>query len=321
MDQDANLIAAAQAAASWARARRATWTGEPHQIVAPAVADPPGRSQPSVVIRVPKAGRLPWPRIGRGLAVGAVMVALGVAALVGARYALTKAPALMTQLAKVEPISVRPPAPSQQPLGALRVVSTPAGAKVTVDAQARGVTPLTLTGLSPGRHEVVLESDAGRVHQTVTVAANETTELDTPIFSGWLIVYAPFAVRIVEGGRVLQPDERNQIMMSAGIHELKVVNDTLAYEAARRVEVKPGEQTILRLTPPPSKLTVTALTATASEVVEVWLDGARVGETPLNALAVALGTHEVIVKHGTGGERRFTVTIGVDPVTLNVDFR
>jgi hypothetical protein len=80
--------------------------------------------------------------------------------------------------------------------------------------------------------------------------------------------------------------------------------------------VKPGEGTTLRLIAPASTLTVTA-----SEAAEVWLDGARVGETPLNGVAVALGSHELVVKRQAGGERRYTVTIGANPFTLHVDFR
>ena len=241
---------------------------------------------------------------------------MGSAAFVGLRYLLKTVPDLTTRTAVVEPAAVRPSAAGRKATGGLHVGSTPAGAKVIVDAKARGVTPLTLTDLTPGRHEVVLESDAGTVHRTVRVAANETAEMNESIFSGWLVVYAPFEVVIVEGGRVLQPDGRNQIMLPPGIHELRLTNRPLAYEAVRQVEVKPGEGTALRLIPPSSTLTVTA-----SEAAEVWLDGARVGETPLIAAPVPLGTHEVVVKREAGGERRFTVTIGTSPFTLDVDFR
>jgi hypothetical protein len=195
-------------------------------------------------------------------------------------------------------------------------VSTPAGAKVVVDAKPRGVTPLTLADLSPGRHEVVLESDAGTVHRTVRIAASETEEMNESIFSGWLVVYAPFEIAIFEGGRVLQPDGRNQIMLPPGNHELRMTNRALAFEMVRQVEVKPGEGTTLRLIPPASTLTVTA-----SDAAEVWLDGARLGETPLNGAPIALGTHELVVRRMAGGERRYTVTIGANPFTLHVDFR
>jgi hypothetical protein len=245
-----------------------------------------------------------------------VAVVLGAAAFVGVQYLLKTVPTLMTRTPVVEPTDVRPSAAARNATGGLQVGSTPAGAKVVVDARARGVTPLTLTDLTPGSHEVVLESDAGSVRRTVTVAANETVEMNELIFSGWLEVYAPFEVVIAEGKRVLQPDGRNQIMLPPGIHELRLANRTLAYEAVRRVEVKPGEGTTLRLIPPSSTLTVTA-----SDAADVWLDGARVGQTPLNAAPVPLGTHEVIVKREAGGERRFTVTIGANPFTLNVDFR
>ena len=79
--------------------------------------------------------------------------------------------------------------------------------------------------------------------------------------------------------------------------------------------MKPGEATNLQLTPDPS-----ALTVTAAQTTEVWLDGTRLGETPLNAAPVPLGIHEILVRRAAGGERRYTVTIGVKPFTLNVDF-
>jgi len=40
----------------------------------------------------------------------------------------------------------------------------------------------------------------------------------------------------------------------------------------------------------------------------------------LNAASVQLGSHEVIVRRAAGGERRFTITIGVKPFTLNAEF-
>ena len=104
-------------------------------------------------------------------------------------------------------------------------------------------------------------------------------------------------------------------MLPAGTHELRFSNRPLGYDVTRQVEVKPGEATKLQLTPEPSTLTVTA-----SAAAEVWIDGTRIGETPLNAAPMALGTHDIVVKRAAGGERRFTVTVGVKPTTLNVEF-
>jgi PEGA domain len=347
-DRDADLVRAAEAAASWARARRATWTNLPPDVVATAPSPveelpAPSPSHPAAAARTATvAARLAAvaARIaavaartaaaaartatsvrsfempgGRWPARAAVAVALGMAALVGVPYVWKMLPTFALRTPVVEPTEARPRAVARKATGELRVSSTPVGARVLVDGKARGVTPLTLSDLSPGSHEVALEGDGGTIHRSVTVAANETAVVEESIFSGWLAVYAPFEVVIAEGGRTLRPDERNQIMLPPGIHALRLVNRTLAYEKVSNVEIKPGETTNLQVTPEPSTLTVTA-----SEAADVWLDGARVGETPLNAVPVPLGSHELVVKRSTGGERRFSVTIGVNPFTLNVEF-
>jgi hypothetical protein len=104
-------------------------------------------------------------------------------------------------------------------------------------------------------------------------------------------------------------------MLPPGPHLVRLVNRTLAYDAVHQVELKPGETTNLIVKPPPSSLTVTA-----TEPLEVWLDGVRVGETPLNGVPAALGTHEIVVRRAAGGERRITITVTVNPFTLHVDF-
>jgi hypothetical protein len=324
------LIAAAYAAASWARARRATWTSTPlavSRLVEPEIADrstpfhvePPSLPPPAIVVPAAAAPRdwtLPAP-LRRWLARGAIAAALLVAAIAGGRWAWDALPASPpTTPARKSAVEPRPSTlPAATPTGVLHVRSTPPGARVVVDGRARGVTPLDLADLKPGRHEVALESDAGSITRTVTVSANATATIDEAIFSGFVTVYAPFDVTVTEGGRVLRADDRQQMMLPPGPHDLRIANRTLGYEVVRHVDVKPGEATTIQLTPDPSTLTVTA-----SEPAEVWLDGTRIGETPLNAAPVPFGVHEIVVRRAAGGERRFTTTIGSKPVTLTVDF-
>jgi hypothetical protein len=304
------------------------FTPAPAPSAFPDAAEPsePGETFPSLAARIGTAVRSfrapssPW------LVRGALAAALGFAAFVGLPYLWNALPAFSTpnpggksteiRTSPVKPAETRPPAGARRATGGLRVKTTPAGARVLVDGKDRGVTPLTLADLTPGSHEVALESSAGTINRSVTVAANETAEIDESIFSGWVAVYAPFEVVISENGRVLRPDERNQFLLPPGIHQIRLMNKRLAYDSVQRVEVKPGETIALRLTPDPSTMTVTA-----SDAAEVWLDGARVGETPLNALPVPLGTHDLVVKRVTGGERRFPITIGANPFTLHVDFQ
>ncbi|HEX3644517.1 MAG TPA: PEGA domain-containing protein [Vicinamibacterales bacterium] len=354
LPQNDGLIQAAHAASSWVRARRATWTSGPEAmsetapemsagdfefLPAPVATLRAGREIPPPAVSAPilpvpslevpplpspdlppdAAGTaLPWLEPGsparRWLVRGVIAAALLAATIAGARYFWSSLPAKPARPAAVEPKPVAA-VPVRKGTGALRVSSTPPGAQVLVDGKARGVTPLTITDVSTGNHEVALQSDAGTVTRTVSVSANATAAVDEAIFSGFVTVYSPFEVTVSENGRVLRADDRHQIMLTAGAHELKLVNRALGYEVVRQVDVKPGDATTLQLTPDPSSLTVTA-----SDAAEVWLDGTRLGDTPMSATPVPLGVHEIVVKRAAGGERRFNVTISAKPFTLNVDF-
>jgi hypothetical protein len=258
--------------------------------------------------RAVRAALGPWlPRLAAAAAIVAITA-------VGVAYVWSAATTVKPRVAMVEPAPILPPPGGRTTTGSARVTSTPTGAQVIVDGKARGVTPLTLTDLIAGRHTIEIRSEAGSVQRTVIVVADKTSDVDAAIFSGWLAVYSPFDVLLFEGGRALRLDDRNQIMLTPGRHELRLVNRALAYDAVHDVDLKPGEMTTLTVAPPPSSLNVTA-----TEPAEVWVDGQRIGESPLSA-AVALGTHDIVVKRAAGGERRFTVTITVNPFTLNVDF-
>ena len=341
-DQHDNVTSAARVTASWARARRAAWTSAPLALLttaperrpsratiaplpgpdraapAPFHAPPPADSAetgPSRVARAAEQVRALGAPLARWLPHAVAAVVVGSVVVTGGRYLWNAVASKPARTATSAPAAVRPQVLKRKLAGGLRVISTPAGAQVLVDGKARGVTPLTIPDLSVGRHEVEIKSVAGTIERTVTIAADKTAEIDESIFSGWVAVHSPFDLVVTEGGRALLMDDRRQIMLPPGRHVLRFVNRAVAYDAVRQVVLKPGEVTSVTVAPPPSTMTVTA-----SEAAEVWLDGTRVGETPLNALPVPLGTHEIVVKRAAGGERRFTVTVTVNPFTLLVDF-
>ncbi len=208
--------------------------------------------------------------------------------------------------------------------GELAVQSDPPGAKVLVDGIERGVAPLTVADLTPGDHEVVLRSDTGAARHTVTVQAGGTASLVVPMAAasngpvfGWVTVKAPFTVEIREGGRLLGSTDADRVMMSAGRHDLELVNEALGYRSKRVVQVPPGKVASLVLDLPRGVVNLNA-----APWAEVWLDGQRVGETPIGNLAVAIGPHEFVFKHPQLGEKRqaVSVTLGA-PVRLSVDMK
>jgi hypothetical protein len=162
---------------------------------------------------------------------------------------------------------------------------------------------------------VTIQSRGGVVRHTVTVKADETASLDASVFSGWLAFFAPIELEIVAGGRVLQFDDQHRTMLASGRHEIQFTNRELGFHGLRTVDVRPGKVTTVSIVPPKTKLTIVA-----SEVADVWLDGASIGRTPLVDLPVDLGTHEIVVRHPQRGEQRRTIAATMKPARVEVVF-
>jgi hypothetical protein len=209
--------------------------------------------------------------------------------------------------------------------GSLLVQSDPAGARVSVDGVDHGVAPVSVADLTPGDHDVVLQADGGpAVKQRVTIQAGVTSSVLAPVstatagpVSGWLAVKAPFAVEVRENGRLVGTTDADRIMMAAGKHELELVNDTLGYRATRTVQVPPGKVAPLSLELPQGVLNVNA-----SPWAEVWIDGRRIGETPIGNLPMTIGPHEVIFRHPQLGEKRQAVSVTLKaPVRVSQEMK
>jgi len=209
-------------------------------------------------------------------------------------------------------------------VGELQVRSDPAGARVTVDGVARGATPLTIDDLAPGVHTVVLANDLTSITHEVIIEAGATASLVVPMaapqgvpVSGWIAVAAPVDVQVYERERLLGSSRSDRIMVAAGRHEIDIVNEALGFRATRLVTVAPGQVSAIKLDWPNGSLALNAL-----PWAEVWVDGERVGETPIGNVAVPIGPHEVLFRHPELGERlvRTTVTLSA-PTRLSVDLR
>jgi hypothetical protein len=209
--------------------------------------------------------------------------------------------------------------------GQLAVQSEPAGAKVLVDGTERGIAPLTITDLAPGEHRIELQSEGGTARHTVTVQAGGTASLVVPIgtlsaagpVSGWVSVKAPFTLEIREQGRLIGTTDADRLMMASGRHELDLVNEALGYRASRVVQITPGKVASITLDLPQGVVNLNA-----APWAEVWIDGRRVGETPIGNLSVSIGSHEVVFRHPQLGEKRqaISVTLGA-PVRVSVDMK
>jgi hypothetical protein len=195
------------------------------------------------------------------------------------------------------------------------VRSNPPGAMVLVDGRARGVAPLTIDDVAAGSHTVVLESSKGSVQRSVRVAADSTTEIDERIYPGWLHLTSSIELEISEAARGIRLDGENTVLLPPGAHNLRLENRELGYSETRQVVVNPGETTAISIVP-----RAPALTVTATLPAEVFVDGERAGETPLNDHVVNLGTREITIRTQAGIERRVTIRVGTQPTRIDVDF-
>jgi hypothetical protein len=210
--------------------------------------------------------------------------------------------------------------------GSLRVETQPAGAKVIVDGTDRGVAPVTISDLLPGDHEVILQTPTASARHVVNVQAGGTASIVTPVapaaaaagpVSGWLTVKAPFSLDIREEGRIIGTTDADKLMLAAGRHDIELVNETLGYRVTRVVQVQPGKVASLSIDLPKGVVHLNAI-----PWAEVWLDGQRVGETPIGNLSVPIGAHEIVFRHPQFGEKRHAISVTMSgPTRVSVDMR
>ena len=199
-------------------------------------------------------------------------------------------------------------------IGRLEIETQPAGARILLDGKPAGESPVALDGIAAGRHTVTFVTSSGSVKRAIRIEAGRTTKLDVPIFSGWVGIYAPFVLDVVEGGHVIGTTEEPRILLSPGKHELTLVNRELGYSSAQTVEIDPGEVKSISIDPRGH------VNLNATPWAEVWIDGRKVGDTPIANLQLPLGVREVTFRHPQFGERRVTVTVkGNAPAAISID--
>jgi hypothetical protein len=210
--------------------------------------------------------------------------------------------------------------------GSLQVRTEPAGAEVIVDGVARGASPVIVADLTPGDHVVALKGENGTTKQTVTVEAGATASLvanlatatSSPASSaGWISVSTPKTVQLFEDGRLLGSSDTERLMVPAGTHQLEIVNESLGYRSTRAVQVSAGKVSAVKIEFPKGTIALQAI-----PWADVWIDGEKVGETPIGNLPLTIGTHEVIFRHPDLGEQRQLVTVTLTaPTRLSVDMK
>ncbi|MBA2306440.1 MAG: PEGA domain-containing protein [Acidobacteria bacterium] len=234
--------------------------------------------------------------------------------------ATTRAGAVMVHYVQFDsPAAVGPAEAS------LRITTEPSRLRVTVDGVSRGVSPLTLSALEAGVHKVQVAGTSGTIERKVEIAAGETASVmitaSTPKSvgpaAGWLTVKASVPLQVSSGTDVIGTSQSARIMLPVGKHELHLTNESLGFSVRRVVQVTAGASSNLNVDLPSAPLSINAV-----PWAEAWIDGKRIGETPIGNHLVRLGTHEVVLRHPELGERRQSIVVTMTaPARVSVDMR
>ncbi len=188
--------------------------------------------------------------------------------------------------------------------GSIRVTTDPAGAEVRIDGVLHGKAPLTVENVAEGTHTILVRDGAGSVRQTVRVREDETYDATIPLGPGWLAVFAPVKLDVLENGRSIGSTEGGRILTPPGPHTIELVSQAMGFRETRQVEIKPGVVAAVTIAMPPATIEVVAPAES-----EILVDGRSVGTAPLGSLEVAVGTREIVMRHPTLGERRQVVSV------------
>ena len=207
--------------------------------------------------------------------------------------------------------------------GSLSIKSEPSGARVTVDGRVAGQAPVILSDIAPGDHEVLVESEYGALKQTITVTPGALASLVVPLSAsgspptGWITAASSIDLQIREDGQLVGTSQSGRILTKAGRHDYELANEALGFSVTRSVQVHAGKTTTIAVPLPQG-----ALSVNATPWAELWVDGQRIGETPVGNLALPIGVHELVFRHPRLGERRQSVTVTASGTTrVSVDLR
>jgi hypothetical protein len=144
-----------------------------------------------------------------------------------------------------------------------------------------------------------------------------TPPVERSMLAGTVAVTAPVQMQVLLRGRVVATTEAESFMLPVGTQELEFVSQAAGFRARRTVTVQAGKTTTVRIEAPPGTVHINAV-----PWAEVFMDGQRIGETPIGNLQAPIGTRELVFRHPEFGERRASVVVTLkEPARVSMDLR
>jgi hypothetical protein len=124
-------------------------------------------------------------------------------------------------------------------------------------------------------------------------------------------------LQIHEGGRLLGVSDAGRLRLAEGSHTLEFVSEPLGVRFEHLIHITPGALVSVDIEPPRVPISLNA-----KPWADVWIDGVRAGQTPLDDLVEPVGVHQVEFRHPQLGTKRMTVVVSLKTaVRVAVDMR
>ena len=124
--------------------------------------------------------------------------------------------------------------------------------------------------------------------------------------TGYIAIQSPIVLRIVRNGDFVGTSEDTRLSLPVGHQIIGLENESVGFRDVRTVEVVAGKVTPVEVTLPKGEISINA-----RPWAEVFVDGNRVGETPVSQLSLPVGIHEILFRHPEHGERRVAVVVKI----------
>jgi serine/threonine-protein kinase len=143
--------------------------------------------------------------------------------------------------------AAKPPATARDGFGSLTVRSDP-WCDVFIDGVPVGVTPLAKLPVASGTHEVVLKNAQEGALRKLTVKIDRDVERKEVVLfpRGTLRVEADPAAQVSLNGRAIGVTPLQGLRLIEGTHVLTLVSKELGRSDTRRVEIKSGQEHVVR---------------------------------------------------------------------------
>ncbi len=206
--------------------------------------------------------------------------------------------------------------------GSLSIVSSPNGADVQVDGEFRGRTPLTISALTAGRHQVVLDLPGYERHATsVDIQTGVMTYLDPALTRSTSLGY--ISIVSSPSGAFVYIDDTYRgvtpvtVSVATGLRRVELDRSGYA-DWSSSVQVTSGTTVYVNAVMQRLAASTTGGIAVSSVPAgaEVYLDGTRQGVTPtygdLELPDVPTGSHTLVLRLNGYDEYRITVQVSPD---------